>query len=178
MNTRPVRKPTAAILDMDGSLCDTRALAHLVVGCKADWHEFTARARHCPSNSEALEFAAEQHSLGRVFVLATARTEFWRPSTVDWLEEHFPYPVVAQYHRQHGDTRRSVDVKRSMYRSISQRYDVRAAIDDEHEIADMWFEMGIPVVHRVRGGVSDLIREAHGGRAPRLPEHVFAPDAM
>lgn len=159
--THPERcgKPTAAILDVDGTLCDTRSLAHLVVGGKADWYEFTAQAHQCPPNQEALNFAAEQHHLGHLLIVATARTEHWRPSTTAWLREHLPYPVVVQYHRRQHDTRRSVEVKRSMHRMLERRYDLVAAIDDEHDIADLWVSLGIPTVHRVTGGVSDLLWE-------------------
>jgi hypothetical protein len=47
--------------------------------------------------------------------------------------------------RGDGDFRPNADVKREIHSHLAVTYDIRAAIDDDPEIVELWQEIGIPV---------------------------------
>jgi hypothetical protein len=54
--------------------------------------------------------------------------------------------------RGDDDYRSNVTIKREVHRTLAQAYDIRAAIDDDPEIVELWRDIGITVAMVLDGG--------------------------
>lgn len=64
----------------------------------------------------------------------------------DWILKH-SLPIDAILMRKGGDQRRDSIVKAEMYeQSIEPFFDVQLVIDDRPQVADLWREIGLPLV--------------------------------
>jgi phosphoglycolate phosphatase-like HAD superfamily hydrolase len=137
--------PDAVIFDLDGTLCDTSAIVHLVEGDEKDFPAFHAASAGCPPNADVVEAARAQAADGRAILVVTSREFIWRDLTLDWLVKH-DIPYTALHMRIVGDYRKDVVVKGEILQQITKDgWTVLAAWDDEDEIVDLWREQGIDV---------------------------------
>lgn len=139
-----MRLRPAVIVDMDGTLCDVSTVLHLQVepdGFTA-FHEGCAQ---CPPHLRVVEWCIDHHSRGHEIVVVTGRDEWTRGLTLTWLSEHLPVPIGGLHMRPDGDCRSNTDIKRAIHSSLAAEYDIRAAIDDDAEIVELWLAVGIPV---------------------------------
>ena len=137
------RRP-AVIVDMDGTLCDVATVLHL----QAEPDGFTAfheASGQCPPNPAVLDWCLDHHSRGHEILVVTGRDDWARRLTAQWLSEHLPVPTAGLYMRRDGDFRSNADIKREIHGQLTVTYDIRAAIDDDPEIVELWREIGIPV---------------------------------
>ncbi len=134
----------AVIADVDGTLCDVRSIRHHVAVRPKNFDRFHAESAHCPPNQQALDFVQRHHDAGRVVIVVTARMQKWEPVTSEWLRRFMPVPFVGPFHRQDGDGRPDVQVKREIHRYLARSFDIRAACDDNPAIIALWHELGIP----------------------------------
>jgi phosphoglycolate phosphatase-like HAD superfamily hydrolase len=135
----------AAIFDMDGTLCDTSTIQHLIEGDEKDFAAFHAAARDCPPHPDVVEAAVAQHEQGRAILVVTSREFIWRDPTLDWLVEH-GVPYDALYLRIVGDYRKDVLVKTDILRQIQDDgFHVVEAWDDKPAVVDLWRDNGIEV---------------------------------
>lgn len=138
MNRQP-----AVIVDMDGTLCDVSTVLHL----QAEPDGFAAfhhACAHCPPNAVVVDWCLDHHSRGHQILVVTGRDGWTRELTLRWLSEHLPLRPAGLYMRRDGDFRSNVDVKREIHCHLELSYDIRAAIDDDPEIVELWGEIGIP----------------------------------
>lgn len=136
----------ATILDVDGSLCDiSTALPHLLTPDGKDFEAFHAASRQCPPYPEALDYARRQFDAGHTLVVVTGRNQQWRQLTIEWLDEHLGLPYDGPFCRADGDYRPGDQVKREIHAYLSHHYDIRAAIDDDERICQLWRELGLEV---------------------------------
>ena len=160
MNRHP-----AAIVDMDGTLCDVSTVIHL----QAEPDGFTAfheGCGQCPPNRDVVDWCVDHHSRGHEILVVTGRDSWARGLTAQWLSEHLPVPIGGLYMRRDGDFRSNADVKREIHSRLAVTYDIRAAIDDDPEIVGLWQEVGIPVTMVLDGG-EELVTDPAGQVAPR-----------
>ena len=54
-------------------------------------------------------------------------------------------PFDGLHMRPDGDFRSNTHVKREIHSQLAMAYEIRAAIDDDSEIVELWQELGIPV---------------------------------
>jgi len=137
------RQP-AVLVDMDGTLCDVSAVVHLQAepdGFNA-FHEACAQ---CPPHHAVIEWCLDQHSLGHSILIVTGRDAWARELTEHWLSEHLPVPSEGLQMRPDGDFRSNTRLKREIHSQLALTYEIRAAIDDDPEIVELWQEFGIPV---------------------------------
>ncbi len=146
MNRRP-----AVTVDMDGTLCDVSAVAHLQAEADgfAPFHHACAQ---CPPHAAVVNWCLEFHRQGHQILIVTGRDAWARALTDQWLLEYLPVRPAAIYMRGDGDLRSNIDVKREIRRHLLADYDVRAAIDDDPEIVELWSEAGIAVALVLDGG--------------------------
>ncbi|AWB91851.1 hypothetical protein [Aeromicrobium chenweiae] len=135
----------AAIFDMDGTLCDTTSIQHLVEGDDRDFAAFHAASADCPAHADVVQAARTQHEQGRAVLVVTSREFIWRDLTLDWLVAH-DVPYDALYMRIVGDYRKDVVIKREILERITaDGYTVLEAWDDKPSVIDLWREHDIAV---------------------------------
>ncbi|EFQ83522.1 hypothetical protein HMPREF0063_11184 [Aeromicrobium marinum DSM 15272] len=134
----------AAIFDLDGTLCDTSGVVHLLE-TEGGFAAFQAAAVGCPPNPDVVRAARQAAADGLAVLVVTSREFVWHDVTLDWLVEHeIPHENVRM--RIVGDYRKDVAVKADMLTGlVSDGYRVVAAWDDKPAVLDLWREHGIEV---------------------------------
>ena len=117
----------AAIVDVDGTVAD-------------------AYGRRI---AQGIGFARRQHGAGRTILVVTARDARMYRRTARWLAVNLGVPFLGPFHRRSGDTRPFNVVKAEIYRLLSQRFHIVAAIDDNPSVLAAWRRLGIPEVEAV-----------------------------
>lgn len=148
--------PTAAIVDMDGTLANVSSIRHMVDGINTpkDFHAFHRASEFVPANRQAIQFCKRHHKAGNLILVVTARMRMWEDATTSFLEReaahHFPW-VTPIWMRRDGDTRSDREIKEEIFEEISQSYRVVAACDDNPSIVSLWEEKQIPEIEVVPG---------------------------
>jgi hypothetical protein len=149
------RLPDIAIFDLDGCLFDDEHRLHLInMALEGDArYEAYHAEQHVDlvleEGAELIQRAANQNLL---VVFLTARPIKHSLATLSKLSRHFSklldgrFPI---YMRRDGDTRTSVEFKRSMVREIiakanDEGREVVVAFDDRQDVVDMYLSEGVP----------------------------------
>lgn len=167
-------KPTAVIVDMDGTLANvssirfhvdgtqTRTQANGRVRAVKNFDAFHAASEFVPANQQAIDFCVRHHEAGHVVLIVTARMRKWEGVTARFLEREcasrFPW-VTPIYMRADNDHRRDVEVKRDILAAIREEYDVVAACDDNPNVITLWKEEAIPEIEVVPGWDHDAAKK-------------------
>lgn len=139
-------KPTAVIVDVDGTLCDVTSVRHHVLTKPKDFDAFHAGSVSCPPHQQAIDYAKTAWIEGHAVLVVTGRMEQWRGHTLQWLMKHMPVPWEVLRMRPHGDYRKDTDVKREIHTDLTRTWDIVGAIDDNPAIVELWQSLGIPTV--------------------------------
>lgn len=141
----------AVICDVDGTLCDVRTIRHFVerpVGVprfRANYAAFHAASRQCPPFPMVVALVRELAAADWSVIVVTGREARWAALTAEWLDSHeIPYKVLLS--RAELDYRADAIVKAEMCDQIHQRYSAQLAIDDRHDILDVWARAGISTI--------------------------------
>lgn len=153
----PMQRPTAALVDMDGTLANIMAVRHYVVigdgRTEKDFDAFHRASRDSPPNPQALEFCRRHHEAGDIIVVVTARMSRHYQLSKDWLDEYLlpvcPYdgPIMRPDGLLHTDR----SVKLRIHRYLARQYNIVAACDDNPAILGLWADLGIPEIEIVPG---------------------------
>lgn len=128
----------AVIFDMDGTLCDTSSIEHLIEGDDKDFAAFHAASADCPVRAEVVAEAVAQRANGRAVLVVTSREFIWRDLTLDWLVGH-EVPCDGLYMRIVGDYRKDVQVKTDILQQITaDGFRVLDAWDDKAGVIELW----------------------------------------
>lgn len=133
---------TAAIFDLDGTLCCTKHKKHLV---DVNWDEWYDKILLDGVNHWCLDLILRAKKAGFYIILLTARkfAPQVEQDTKLWLEYHdIPYDILIG--KDPSDNRPSHVYKKEVYENLKSRHNVRFAVDDEIENAEMWISVGIP----------------------------------
>lgn len=160
-------KPSAIIIDLDGTLSDMDKRRHYLERCPPDFDTFNAACLGDPPNDWCVKIARAFAAYGVKILIVSARagervnihvdgrkvldTTGWS-DTMAWLKTYeVPYDQV--YLRTNSyDKRTDVEVKQDIYkRLIKPRYNVLFAIDDKLRIAQLWRKLGLVCLHCAEG---------------------------
>lgn len=135
----------AALFDLDGTLCDTRAIDHLATEEK-DYHAFHAASADCPADPRVREALEQARERGLAILLWTGREFVWRDLTLDWLARH-EIDHDGLYMRLAADYRPADRVKSDLLRDIADDgFTVVEAWEDDPRIIDLLRAAGVPDV--------------------------------
>jgi len=134
----------AVIFDLDGTLCDTSGIVHLIEGDDKDYHAFHAASTNCPPHDEVADAAREQAAKGRAVLVVTSREFIWRDLSLDWLVRH-DIPYDRLYMRIVGDYRKDVVKGETLQQVTDEGFEVLEAWDDKDTVVELWRDHGIEV---------------------------------
>lgn len=140
-------KPRAAIVDVDGTLCDISTIRHFVQrpSGEKDFDSFHNASRDCPPHQQAIDYCIRHHAAGHIIVVVTARKDRHYQVTKAWLDQWMPVPYDGPIMRPDDDNYSDVVIKRRIHRYLAKHYRIVEACDDNPAIVALWQELGIPV---------------------------------
>lgn len=146
---KPEKRRHAMIVDMDGTLSDTRDIVHFVESRPGkkyrDFDSFHRHSYFTPPNKEVLKMVMDAHEKGLAIIITTARNEAYREVTQAWLDR-LNVPYENMYMRADNDGRPDFVVKDEIYNTqIKQDYDVVRALDDNPQAVKAWQKNNIDV---------------------------------
>lgn len=139
-------KPTAVIVDVDGTLCDVTSVRHHVLNRPKNFDAFHEGSLHCPPHQRALDYVNEASDEGHDILIVTGRMEMWRDHTVQWLATNVERQWIGPWMRPQGDYRTDVEVKREIHAELARCWEIVGAIDDNPSIVALWQDLGVPTV--------------------------------
>lgn len=156
-------RPSAVICDVDGTLCDVRAIQHHVEKAprgsrpKPSFELFHAESINCPAHGQVVQILSRARAAGHAVLIVTGREAKWSFLTSTWLREHgVAYDELIM--RGAKDYRADSIVKKEIALEIAARYRPVIAIDDRPEIIEIWQQEGIPTVRILAdGAVGDIV---------------------
>lgn len=83
--------PSAAIFDVDGTLCDVRSVRkyvetnHAILSFKKDFARFHRESLECPPHTQVVELARHLRSKNIKILVVSGRQQRWLGITEQWL---------------------------------------------------------------------------------------------
>lgn len=151
-------KKFAAIIDIDGTLANSKHREHHIVNPegKVDWDSWDAACHLDTPNEWCQELVAALWGWGIQIIFLTGRGERIRQQTQDWLAKHvgdftrFHTPLLM---RKAGDRRPDTVIKEEYIKNeIEPNYKVLFAVDDRDTVVDSMRKLGLTVLHCDRWG--------------------------
>lgn len=136
------------LVDLDGTLVDVSRIRHHVERPNPDYDSFHRDSVNCPPNKEVVRMLKYFRRLGVSVIIVSARSENYRSLTNMWLAIN-GIQCEDLLMRGMRDGRPDVEVKTTMYKLLSSRFLVIAAIDDRRDLVSNWKFLGIPFVYHV-----------------------------
>ena len=144
------------LLDLDGTICDTRHRDHMIAANRADT-DWCAYSLACAEDRPVPGVVALISRLPGLKIILTGRHEQARRLTERWLSrEGVSYDQLLM--RPEGDNRENVAFKVAEVRTLrKQGFDIVLAIDDYRPIAEaLYADFRIPTVLVARNGVGQF----------------------
>lgn len=143
------------VSDLDGTLADCSHRQHLVRQKEKDWNKFFAGTKDDVPRMDIFDQvmkdylnAALKYGVDNTYlVIVSARPEYTRAATIEWLERHgMIHDITAIIMRGDSDRRDDDVVKREVYDNLLSKNDVLRVYDDRPRVVRMWRELGLDVV--------------------------------
>jgi len=151
-------KPSAIIVDIDGTLADCSHRLKYFQSKPKDWPAFEAGQvddkpiddiRYLVTCMREVEGLNESK-----IIFVTGRNERTRRSTDKWLQDYVGMWVLDRQllMRPDKDYRQDFEVKRDIYRDqIRDCYEVRFVLEDRQQCVDMWRAEGLTCLQVAKG---------------------------
>jgi len=143
---RPRRQ--VVLVDMDGTLADSRHREHFVQGKRKNWKAFFDAMDADEPNAAIAEWVRELAKSYEI-VIVTGRPQEYLQNTIEWLGRYsVPFSQIIM--RRQGDRRPDFVVKEEMLAVLDSER-IATVIDDRPSVCDMWERRGLRC-HRVIEG--------------------------
>lgn len=138
--TPPAGKPTAVIVDIDGTL------AHMTDRGPYEWAKVGSDAVD-PTIKRLVNWLSTSYKI----ILLSGRDSVCRPETEKWLRDNkITYDELHM--REKGSMIKDSYVKRGMFEEhVRNKYQVEFILDDRQQVVDMWRSMGLKVMQVADG---------------------------
>ncbi len=131
------------IVDIDGTLADSKAFQDFLKSKPKNWKEFFGHAEDYLPRTEVIEKVKELSKDNNI-VLVSGRNEEYKDVTVRWLKKYdVPYQLLLM--RKIGDGREDVEIKKEILHKYFDKNNVVLVIDDRPKVIRMWREEGLKV---------------------------------
>ena len=149
-----MKKRTAIICDMDGTLVNVSSIRHYVREAllpdgsysKKNFDSFHKASLFCPAIWSTVDLVEEFWANSKFDILiVTARGEPYRRTTRDWLHK-YSICYTQLFMRPEGDYRPDVEVKSDILDEIEKKWTVVRAIDDNPSVIALWESRGIDTI--------------------------------
>lgn len=133
----------SAIFDLDGTLCNGDHRQHYID--ENNWDDWYDKLLLDSVNHWCLDLVLRAKKANFYVIMLTARkfTAQVERDTEMWLDYHdIPYDILIG--KDPSDPRKCHEFKKEAYENLQSRHDVRFAIDDQIENAEMWLSVGVP----------------------------------
>lgn len=162
-------KPSACIIDLDGTLCNVEHRLHHVRAEKGkrDWKSFFSNILGDSANewcAEIVRSLSKQQKNGpsHVIIYCSGRPDSYRKETIQWLEKNNLHDLnsslpengkeMVLFMRPRNDSRDDSIVKEIILDfEILSRYTPFFAIDDRARVFEMWRKRGIVTLACAKG---------------------------
>ena len=153
--------PTAAIFDVDGTLCDVRSVRKYVepnpaiLNFKKEYARFHRESLDCPPHTQVVEFTKSLRSQNIKILVVSGRQQRWMGITKQWLAKwNIEYDEL--YLRHDRDFRPDDQLKEQIAKHILGKYAPIVAVDDRDDIITVWKRFAIPTVKVSEDGSFNL----------------------
>ena len=140
-------KRTAYIFDVDGTLANVEPYLHYIRNSspdfKKDFDSFHRASINSKPNLEATDMLHKAIKDGHKVIVVTSRRETWRSLTSLWLARN-NLRTHGLFMRADNDYRKDYEVKKDILNSISKKWKIVHAVDDNPEVLRLWKENNIP----------------------------------
>jgi predicted secreted acid phosphatase len=147
-------KQKAVIVDIDGTISNSPHVAQFTSPeGKVDWEAWISSTRFAPINEWCKEICVAMQRRGYRLIFMTARSSNFNGHEItrEWLNNHLNSEGIFEYElmmRPKDDFRPDSEIKQDLYwTSVYPHYDVLFAVDDKHNIIDLWRNLNIPALH-------------------------------
>lgn len=144
------------VVDMDGTLSNTKDRLHFLAEGKKDWNMFFNFCVFDPPRQDVIQQVLIHHYSNNhiPIVVVSARPENYRDQTEKWLHDNnIKYNMLLM--REKNDKRQDDVVKQEMLDRYMKKERISVAFDDRKRILDMWEQNGIPTIN-VGGSDNDF----------------------
>lgn len=129
------------IVDLDNTVSDDSWRLWMIDPQEEDSdHKYHNYHLHCDKDEPMNRYIVDESPCPVVFV--TARPEYMREKTVQWLEK-FNFKFKALVMRPNGNHQPSVDLKQGALSALKSLYQIEKAYDDRGDIIEMYNSSGI-----------------------------------
>jgi len=137
-------KPTAIIVDVDGTLVDTSDIVHMVLAHPKKYDQFHHASVFAPPHDWVVDEVRGHFLSGHKILIVTARKDRWWELTSNWLgDQKVPYDELHM--RRDNDDRPDRIIKEEILLELQERYEIVHAYDDNPNVIALWAEYGISV---------------------------------
>lgn len=152
-----MKKPSAVVVDMDGTLVDVAPIRHLVSGKSRNFDAFHRASLNCLPILPVVSRLAKASSENCAVVVISGREARFRRLTEFWLAM-WGIPSDLLIMRSNDDNRPGIEIKREMFSNITRKFDIIEIIDDQDELLELWRNLEILSVIDVK----DLLQSKAG----------------
>lgn len=144
-----MKKKKAVLVDLDGTLVNISTIRHFVEEKHKDFDAFHRASMDCPPNFQVLNRIKLLFDEGFASLILSGREAKFRRLSEFWIAL-WDVPCDEFFMRANGNHQSDVELKRSMFRILKDRFEIVEAIEDQQKIIDLWTELNIMNVTDVK----------------------------
>lgn len=140
----------AAIVDLDGTLCNSKHREHHVTKEKKDWDSFYRECTMDAPNEWCLDIVKAIQPTHQI-LFVTGRSDAYKSQTEKWLRDT-GLRNYKLFMRKDKDFRKDTEIKKEIYKDwIFHDYDVSFCIEDRLQVVEMWRSLGLVCLQCAEG---------------------------